>query len=167
MVLQLFGRERVHQHAAARHVGGFVFVDQRAVHGVAVRLQHGVGLGAGGGDFFQRDGRAEGDVVAKNRLDVFVARDHPVAQLGAVEHGFLLARPAHVFRGVLLVAIAKGVELGCAGADGAAGGALHRGKRRVIDGTARRARGRGRLAHDAFRVFVMHRPAAWAAGRGW
>ena len=135
--LQLFGRERRHQHAAARHVGRLVLVDQGAVQRKAVLRQHGVGLRAGGRDLFQRYGWAEGDVVAKDGLDVVVARDHPVAQPGAVEDRFLLARPAHVLGRVLLIAIGKGVERGRARAHGAAGGATQPSECCVIDGAAR------------------------------
>ena len=144
MRLEVLGRERLHQHAAARHVGRLVLVDQRAVQRKAVLRQHGVGLRAGGRDLFQRYGWAEGDVVAKDRLDVVVARDHPVAQPGAVEHRLLLARPAHVVGRVLLVAVFKGVEGGGAGGYRAAGGARLTGQGAVIEGAAGGVNAHGR-----------------------
>ncbi|MDT4835372.1 hypothetical protein FQZ97_690350 [compost metagenome] len=157
---QLGGRERVHQRAPARHVGGLVLVDQRAVHGIAVRGQHRVGCVAGGRDLLQRDRRAEGEVVAEDRLDVVVARDHPVAELGAVEHRFLLARPAHVLGRILLVAVAERIELRRLVADRAAIGG---GEGGMVDGTAA-ARGVGGGGGHAAYSWLKHcRPVC--AGR--
>ena len=151
VVAQMLRRERLHQHTPARHVGRLVLVHQGAVHRIAVRGQHGIGLGAGGGDFFQRYRRAEGDVVAKDRLHIVIARHNPVAQLGAVEHRFLLARPAHIVWRVLLVAVFKRVE-GCRlVADRAAGGRTLAGPGCGVDGAAGRWRliraGGGGLCH--------------------
>ena len=124
MLRKFPGRERLHQHAAARHVGRLVLVDQGAAHAIAVGGQHRVRLVAGRGDFLQRDRRTEGDIVAKDGLDAVVAGDHPVAHGRIVEHRFLLARPAHVVGRVLLVTVRKRVEVRGPGADRAAGGGL-------------------------------------------
>ncbi|KAF1056008.1 MAG: hypothetical protein GAK34_00426 [Delftia tsuruhatensis] len=137
VVAQLLGRERVHQRAAARHVRGLVLVDQGAVQREAVGGQHGIGLLARGRDLLQRDRGTEGDVVAEHRLDVVEARDHPVAQLRAVEHRLLLARPAHIFGRVLLVAVAERVEGRGTCADGAARGAGLAAGLAVVEGAAR------------------------------
>ncbi len=106
------GRERVHQRAAARHLRRLVLVDERAVQRETVGREHGVRLGSGRRDFLERDRRAEGQVVAEDRLDAVVARDDPVAELRAVEHRLLLARPTDVFRRVLLVVVPKRIEFG-------------------------------------------------------
>ena len=150
VMAQRLGRERLHQRPAARHVRRLVLVDQGAVEGEAVGREHRVGFLAGGRDLLQRDRRAEGDVVAEDRLDVGVARHHPVAELRAPEHRLLLARPAHVLRRVLLVAVAERVEVGGALADRAAGGREVRGGRPVDDRAADRAGcARGLPAHFA------------------
>ena len=51
-------------------------------------------------------------MVAKDRLDVVVAGDDPVAEHGAEEDRLLLARPAQVARRVLQVGVAERIEFG-------------------------------------------------------
>ena len=119
-VHQALGQKGVHQQAPACHVLGLVLVDHGALHGKAVALQNLRHLGRGGRDFLQRNGGRKQDVVAEHGLDVFVAADHPVAQLGAPKHRFLLARPAQVLaRGSHVVRL-KRVESGGLGTQRAA-----------------------------------------------
>ena len=151
MMRERFGRERVHQCAAARHVRGFVLVDERAVEREAVRCEHRIRFGAGRRDLLQRDRRTEREVVAEDRLDVVVARDDPVAEFRAEEHRLLFARPAHIVGRVLLIAVAEGIEFGCARAHRAA----VRRARFVVKGTLGRGVRACHVGHACLRMVLI------------
>ena len=100
------------QRAPAFHVGRFVFVDQRPVHGVAIAFEHLHRLRRGRRDLFQRIARGVQHVVAKHGLYVVIATDDPVTELGAIENRQLVARPPQRVGGVGLVRPLEGVEGG-------------------------------------------------------
>ena len=107
---QLFRQESTHQQTPALHVLGLVFVHHGAVHGVAVAFQN---VGRGGTrwrDFFQRYRRREQQVVAKYRLHIVIARDHPIAHFGAIKHRLGIARPLQQSRRIFLVRSGKRIE---------------------------------------------------------
>ena len=172
-MLQRLRREGLHQRAPARHVGGLVLVDQRAVHRIAMGRQHRIGLGPGRRDLLQRDRGAEGQVVAEDRLDVVVAGHHPVARARTVEHRLLLARPAYILGRVLLVGVGEGIEgarlradrFGApAGQAPAAGGAAWKGQPRSVAWRWRRtwlAPAEGTRAAHAARSMRSMRSMRW------
>ncbi|CAK0157182.1 Uncharacterised protein [Burkholderia pseudomallei] len=121
MRAQRVGRERLDQQTPPRHVRGLVLVDERAAHRIAVRRERRVRVRPRRRDLLERDRRAEGPVVAKDRLDVVIARDDPVTELRAVEHRLALARPTHVLGRVLLIGVVERIECRRPGARRATG----------------------------------------------
>ena len=139
---QRLGREGLDQRPPARHVHRLHLVDHGALHAVVVVGQDVQHPRLHRRHALQRHRGVEALVVTEHRLDVVVARDHPVADPRRPEHRLLRARPAQVLGRVLLVAVAEGVEGGGAGADRAAVGV-------APCGMVHRATGGGRacLAH--------------------